>query len=133
MHTHALYTVEYQTLILCTPKLRTAASSDLTRLSGCLLAKGLISRDNDSELRNRHTEVADRAARLVELVQQKVNLDTQNYTKFIEILKENQFDDILKILSDSEAFTQGNVIDTIAIVVKININDKKYLLLKYQV
>ena len=101
-------TVEYKTLISCTPKLRTAVSNDLIRLSGCLLAKELISIDNDSEFGNRYTEVADRAARLVELVQQKVYLDTQNYTKFIEVLKENQFGDILKILSDSEVFTQGN-------------------------
>ena len=110
--THTVGTVEYQTLISGTSKLRTAVSSDLIRLSGCLLAKGLISRDNDSELRNRHIEIADRAARLVELIQQKVNLDPQNYIKFIEVLKEDncQYSGILKFLNDSYSslITPGN-------------------------
>ena len=128
MHTHSLhhtyihndtyywYTVEYQTIISATSKLRTAVRGDLTSLSGCLLAKRLISTDNDSELRNTRTEIADRAARLVELIQQKVYLDPQNYTTFIEVLEDScQYSDILRFLSQiySSLNTQGNVIDTL--------------------
>ena len=93
-------TLEYQTLISCTTKLRAAVCADLVCLSGCLLERGLILPGNASELTNRNVEEADRAARLVELIQHKVNLDSQNYVKFIDILEENRhhYSDILDIL-----------------------------------
>ena len=69
-------------------ELRTAVKGDLTGLSGHLFAEGLISDDNCSELRNRNVEEADRAARLVELVQRRIKLDPQNYFKFIDVLVE---------------------------------------------
>ena len=74
-------------MISCTSELKTAVSSDLVGLSGCLLAKGLISEHNHSELRNRNIEEADRAARMVELIQRKVKLDRHNYFTFTGILE----------------------------------------------
>ena len=87
-----------------------AVCSDLVRLSGCLLEKGLISQENASGLRNKHVEEADRAARLVDLVQQKVKLDSRNYAQFTSILEEDEhhYSDILKILREAySSLTQG--------------------------
>ena len=103
-------TVEYQTIVSCTTKLMAAVCSDLVRLSGCLLEKGLISQENASGLRNRNIEEADRAARLVDLVQLKVKLDSKNYIQFTSILKEDEhhYSDILRILRETySSLTQG--------------------------
>jgi hypothetical protein len=92
-------------------ELRNAVSNNLVPLSGCLLSKGLISRDNDSELRHKYTVNADRAAKLVEIIQGKVQLDHQNYNKFVDILeREGDYDDILKTLSKTrhQLLNQGN-------------------------
>jgi hypothetical protein len=97
-------------MVSCTTKLRTAVCNDLVRLSGCLLEKGLISQENDSGLRNRSVEEADRAARLVDLVQQKVKLDSRNYVLFTSILEEDEhhYSDILRILREAySSLAQG--------------------------
>ena len=90
-------------MVSCTTKLTAAVCSDLIRLSGCLLEKGLISQDNASGLRNRNIEEADRAAHLVHLVQQKVKLDSRNYVQFTSILEEDEhhYSDILRILREA--------------------------------
>ena len=87
-------------MVSCTTKLTAAVCSDLVRLSGCLLEKGLISQENASGLRNRNIEEANRAARLVDVVQQKVKLDSRNYVQFTSILEEDKhhYSDILRIL-----------------------------------
>lgn len=85
-------------------------SNNLVRLSGYLFEKGLISQENDSELRNRYVEEADRAARLVELIQQKVKLDPHNYVQFTSILEEDKhhYSDILRILREAySSLVQG--------------------------
>ena len=96
-------TVEYRTIVSCTTKLMAAVCNDLVRLSGCLFEKGLISQENASGLRNRHVEEADRAAHLVDLVQQKVKLDSRNYVQFTSILEEDEhhYSDILRILKEA--------------------------------
>ena len=97
-------------MVSCTTKLTAAVCNDLIRLSGCLLEKGLISQENASGLRNRNIEEADRAARLVDLVQQKVKLDFQNYVQFTSILEDDKhhYSDILKILREAHSsLTQG--------------------------
>ena len=94
-------TAEYQTIIRCTPELKTAVESHLTNLSGHLLAKHLISPEQDVELRgNTHTK-CDRAAILVQLVTVKVEQNSGNYSIFIKILEENKntFREILAILN----------------------------------
>ena len=89
-------------MIACTVELRAAVSNSLIQLSGYLLARGLITTDNDLELRNEMLSQASRAANLVELVQRRVQLDPQNYFKFINILKEDiaYYSDILRHLSE---------------------------------
>ena len=102
-------TVEYQTLITCTMELRNAVSNNLIQLSGHLLANGLITPHNDRQLRNRSVEIDERAAKLVEIIQGKVQLDHHNYNKFVDILKEEDSDfykDILTMLN--KTFHQGN-------------------------
>jgi hypothetical protein len=97
-------------MVSCTTKLRAAVCNDLVRLSGYLLEKGLISQENDSGLRNRYVEEVDRAARLVELIQQKVKLDSRNYVQFTSILEEEKhhYSDILRILREAySSLTQG--------------------------
>jgi hypothetical protein len=101
--TTSTVSVEYQTMISCTTKLRTAVCHDLVQLSGYLLEKGLISQESDSGLRNRSVEEVDRAARLVDLIQQKVKLDSRNYVQFTSILEEDKhhYSDILRILKEA--------------------------------
>ena len=107
--------MEYQTIISCTSELITTVSGDLIRLIGYLLAGRLISDNNFSELGNRDIKEADRAARLVELVQDKVMLDPENYLKFIHILeKDTTFNcDILRTPNEKYMlYSQGNVNNT---------------------
>ena len=95
----------------------TAVRGDLIELSGHLLAGGLISDNNCSELKNRNIEEADRAARLVELVRIKVELDPQNYFKFIRVLEKDShyYSDILRTLSDKYR-SQGNMINILLLL-----------------
>ena len=82
--------MEYSTLIDLTRELRLAVRPDLISLTGSLLAARLILLDNDIELRNTaHSEV-ERSARLVELVQNKVQQNPCHYHSFIGILQGNQ-------------------------------------------
>ena len=91
---------EYSTLIDLTHELGLAVRSDLISLSGVLLSARLITTNNDAELRNKlHTE-AERSARLIELVQNKVQQNSRYYYTFIGILQTNsdQYSDILQKL-----------------------------------
>ena len=91
---------EYKALIALTTDLRLAVRSDLISLSGALLSSRLISTDNEAELRNTVHSEAERSARLVELVQNKVQQSAHHYHTFVGILCENQdhHADILKKL-----------------------------------
>ena len=91
---------EYDTMITLTTDLQLATKSDLTFLSGALLGENLISSRNGSELRNVAHSEEDRAARLVELIQDKVKQNPQHYYTFISVLEKNQdyYSDILKKL-----------------------------------
>ena len=79
---------EYNTLIELTGDLRVAVQSDLTHLSGVLLAKYLISPDDDRYLRNQLHSEADRAAKLIELIQSRVHQNPQHYHTFIRVLQD---------------------------------------------
>ena len=98
---------EYKTMIGLTNELRLAVKSELISLSGSLLATRLISSESEAELRNTaHSEV-ERSARLVELVQNKVQQNPRHYHCFIGILQgnQNQYRDILQQL---EHIYKGN-------------------------
>ena len=88
---------EYSTLLDLTVDLRLAVSSELISLSGALLAKRIISPNNDSELRNTVHSTAERSAKLVELVQNKVRQNSRHYHTFIGILEEHCKDIIQKL------------------------------------
>ena len=96
---------EYNTLIDLTVELRLAVSPHLLSLSGHLLAKRLISPDNEAELRNAVHSEAVRAAKLVGLVQNKVRQNSLHYHTFIGILKGDEghhvFEDICQKLVDA--------------------------------
>lgn len=77
---------EYNTIIRCTPQLENAVKNDLTKLCGEIAAVGLISPDSASSLRNPHNDAVDRAARLVELVANRVRGDSRNFVLFIKVL-----------------------------------------------
>ena len=91
---------EYKTMIDLTSQLRLAVKSELISLSGSLLSKWLISPEGDAELRNINLSEVQRSAKLVEMVQYKVQQDSRHYWFFIGILKENQdhYRDILQLM-----------------------------------
>ena len=78
---------EYHTIIRCTPILEDAVRNDLTKLCGEILAVGLISPENASELRDpRSATVTERAAKLVEFVANRVKVNSKDYVLFIQAL-----------------------------------------------
>lgn len=91
---------EFSTLLDRTIDLRLAVNSELISLSGHLLATRIISLENESELRNTLLSTAERSAKLVELVQNKVRQNPRHYLTFIGILQGNQkhYQDILQNL-----------------------------------
>ena len=105
-------TPEYKALITLTSELRLAVRSDLISLSGALLSSRLISPDNEAELRNTVHSEAERSARLVELVQNKVLLSPRHYHTFVGILHGNQrrfYDDILQKLEQTYQQEKGTL------------------------
>ena len=95
-------TPEYRTMLRCTRALRTAVQPHLFALGASLVSEDLISTDNDSDLRNTMHSEPERAARLVEILQLKVKLESQNYHTFVRILDDDRdiYKDILKTLSE---------------------------------
>ena len=112
-------TPEYQTVVTHVESLRLAVRPNLVSLGGALIARELISPDNESSLRNQMFPVAQRAARFVELVQNKIEQDASNYHRFIEVLERDkiQYETILSRLQETYAIKrqeaelpQGNCI-----------------------
>ena len=94
-----IYIDEYQTVLECSQKLRTAVQTSLVSLSGHLLEKQLITPEHDCELRNEHLSEPQRAAKLVQLVLTKTELSHENYYVFVSILERTGYhDEILKLL-----------------------------------
>ena len=91
---------EYKTMIDLTDELRLAVKYELISLSGSLLSVRLISHDSEADLRNTAHSEADRSARLVELIQNKVLQNPRHYCSFIGILQRSQerYRDILEQL-----------------------------------
>ena len=87
-------TQEYTTLKQVVPQLRLAVQSNLVTLSGHLFAKGLITDEEEIELRNDSKSRAYRAADLISMVMNKVKLDPQYFKIFIDILKSSGVSDI---------------------------------------
>ena len=98
-------TPEYQTVLTLVENLRLAVRPNLVSLGGALMARGLISPENEPELRNTANTVAQRAARCVELVQEMIEQDASNYNLFIEVLESDklQYRAILSKLQETYA------------------------------
>ena len=96
-------TAEYSTLIDLTSELRLAVRSELISLTGSLLASRLISPECEAELRNTFHSEVERSARLVELIQSKVQQNPRHYHSFIGILQGNQdqYGDVLQRLEQA--------------------------------
>ena len=94
---------EYLTLIQCTLHLRLAVKSHLLSLGASLIAKHVITPDQEEELRNDHNSIGSRAADLIKFVQDKVLQDPKYYHIFIDILGEDLSQDrgILEILQNT--------------------------------
>lgn len=95
---------EYECLKDCLPTLRVCAQNNLLSLSCELLAARLISDDNEESLRNSQIGEAERAAKLVSLVMNKIKEDCSNYHVFLDVLKkDDQYNIVVKKVEDSFA------------------------------
>ena len=90
---------EYEKLITNGDKLSDAFKEELRHLSEILVNKGIISTDNKEEILLKGQIKAVGAARLLELLRNKVKVDPDNYHVFVAGLKEHgkKFKSILKI------------------------------------
>ena len=92
---------EFETLVRLTPDLQLAVKDDLPRLGSKLLSIGLIPVDRYNHIiLNPYRPQHELAADLVQLVQEKVQQNPQNYHIFITILEEDLtlYGDILERL-----------------------------------
>ena len=98
-------------MIECTPQLKAAVKNHLVWLSGHLLARRMISDNNNSDLMNGNITDYIRAAQLVQLVQDKVAQNPEHYHVFVEILENDKnnmvFKDVLKTLKEKYGSLKG--------------------------
>ena len=95
--------VEFRTLLVLTPDLQLAVKADLLHLGAKLMAKGVITSDKYEELKNYHISPANRAADLVQLVQDKVQQNAQHYYTLTDAFESDrgQYGDILEKLQQT--------------------------------
>ena len=92
---------EFTTVLECNMELGTALSLDPGSIAALLLAKGFISEEIDSEMRNNGTNNHKKASILVEAVRNKIKLNKNKFKVFLEILQNFRWtNDIEKILFD---------------------------------
>ena len=97
-------TAEYRTLQSLTNELSLAVKQDLTGVCGALFADGLITRGICEDLGNALLPKEERAARLIGIIQDKVQEGPHNYQIFISVLEKRgltQYRDILRTLQDT--------------------------------
>ena len=124
-YVYPIGTSEYQTIMRCTPQLVAAIQDDLTMLSVHLQSKGLITVDQGDQLRKGLHPKSNRAADLVKLVLNRVELNSGSYRTFIECLEENNQSNrhILEILSGSYASVKNFTVHCIMKGLVYLIND----------
>lgn len=97
-------TPQYKKLLECVPKLNQALTAGngaaIINLSPELCCRGLISDANNQSMQNIYMDPGIRAAQLTGFITTKVDLNAENYDKFIEALEvhEATFSDILPLL-----------------------------------
>jgi hypothetical protein len=91
---------EYRSILKATGKLTRALKNNITPVCADLVAIDLITPEQQRKLRNPMHEAIERAADLVQLLTDKVEENTANYSKLITILKEDMatFGDVLECL-----------------------------------
>ena len=85
----AANSAEYRTLKKHTVDLRLAVKSDLVGLGGTLFASDLITKVDCDNLTNQSISKDNHAAKVVGLIQDKVEQDPRNYHTFISALEKD--------------------------------------------
>ena len=92
---------EYCTIIKCTRKLEIALKSD-RNIAQFLLQQGFITQERYNEVINPKSNLtdADKASMLVTAIRDRVELNTRNYRKLVDHLRQNiiRYGDIIEIL-----------------------------------
>ena len=96
-------TPEYLTIVAKTEDLRLALQHDLISIGGSLMSCGFISPDQYSKLRNRMFTESERAADLVQWIQDKVAGSARSYDTFTGVLQQDtmQYSHILSTLQQT--------------------------------
>lgn len=96
-------TPEYLTVQELVNDIKLAIKPNLLTLGGQLEASRLITTDNNARLRNLMFTEAQRAAQCVQFIQDRIEEDASNYTKFYEVLMKDkmQNESILKKLHET--------------------------------
>ena len=104
-------TPEYLTIVARTEDLRLVLQYDLISIGGFLMSCGLISPDQYSRSRNRMFTESERAADLVQWIQDKVRGNAQNYHTFTGVLQQDsmQYSHILSKLQETYIQNQQGV------------------------
>ena len=92
-------TPQYRKILEYTPSLTDvlANGTNIVRLAGELVRAGLINKANERKMLNTAVDADIRAAELISMVTTKVDLNSQNFTTFLEVLGKDQatYGDIL--------------------------------------
>ena len=94
--------VEYRTLVTCTPNLNTLISGDPLTIANDLVAVNMISPGIINEISSRQVDDRTKACKLVKCVCDHVGFNPEKYDLFISVLKRHMWlDDLVKTLNDT--------------------------------
>ena len=103
-------TPEFRTIVTKTESLRLALQHHLVSVGGALVGRGIISPEQYARLRNKMHSEADRAADLIQWIQEEIQRgNIQIYHTFVEVLRQNpMYAHILGTLQETYAqFQRG--------------------------
>ena len=142
--TMAKNTPEFEAIRQNFDKIAPSLQSDLTGISSRLISVGLINQDQGRAARSTSTAPSIRAADLLDVVLTMIQLDSHNYYKFVDLLRESgetykyivkKLDNTIGLAKPMEKpvqFQQGIIIMQVIsskyskCSVKTSINDQKY-------
>ena len=92
---------EYRAILKATGKLTKTFRNNITSICAELVAKDLITPDQQRSLRNPNHDPLERAADLVQLLTDKVEANSANYHTLVKILEEDTatYNDVLESLA----------------------------------
>ena len=82
-------TDEYKTIKKSFAKLSAAISPVLSSTADQLLSTDLINNSQKQKAKNPNTDANDRASELMSLILTKIDQDSSNFYKFVDVLKED--------------------------------------------